>query len=58
MEKERRNFISLIIGIVLILVGLSWTVIGLNNLNLIIIVPVLLLVVGSILAFLGGLRKW
>lgn len=57
-NKEKLNFLSLIIGIILIIVGLFSFAITLPNKTLIIIAPISSLIIGAILALMGGLRKW
>ena len=56
--KETINLLSLIIGIVLIVVGLGGSAITIPTRNPILIVPILSLIIGAILALMGGLRKW
>lgn len=58
MKKESKNLISLITGIFLILIGLSGTVLTISTKSPIIVAPAGLLIIGIILALLGGLRKW
>ena len=54
-----RNLISIIIGYALILIGLTGVsiILPLKN-NLMIIIPGLSLIIGAILALMGGLGKW
>ena len=56
--KENINLLSLIFGIILIIVGLGGSAILIPARSSLIFVPVLSLVIGSILALMGGLRKW
>ena len=62
MVKKRidKNLISIIIGSTLILIGLAWASIIINSENIasIIAAPGILLIIGTILAFIGGLGKW
>jgi len=62
MVKKRidKNLISIIIGSTLILIGLAWASIIINSENIasIIAAPGILLIIGTILAFMGGLRRW
>lgn len=57
-NKETKNFISLVAGIILTLVGLTGTVILISIPNKIIIVPIISLLLGFFFALMGGLRKW
>lgn len=56
--KETINLISLVIGVVLIIVGLGGSAITIQAKSPIIIVPIISLILGAILALMGGLRKW
>ena len=56
--KEYVNFMSLIIGIILILVGLGGSAITIPTKSLVIIAPLISLILGAVLAVMGGLRKW
>lgn len=56
--KETINFISLIGGIFLIMAGLTGSAITIPTKQPIIILPLLSLVIGAILAIVGGLEKW
>ena len=56
--KETMNLLSLIIGIFFIIVGLGGSAITIPPKNPLLIAPILSLVVGAILALMGGLRKW
>ncbi len=56
--SETKNLISLIVGIFLILVGLGSFAITIPLKSPIIIAPVVSLIIGAILALMGGLRKW
>ncbi|MBI2632319.1 hypothetical protein HYW75_04920 [Candidatus Pacearchaeota archaeon] len=58
MRKDSRNLLSLLAGIFLVFIGLTGTIITIPSSKPIIILPVLSLVIGAILAILGGLRKW
>ena len=58
MNKEKKNLTSLIIGIILTLIGLSGVVITIPGPSSITIAPAILLILGIILALLGGLGKW
>lgn len=57
MERKEKNFVSLIIGIILIIVGLGGIAI-IPYENPIIVAPLLSLIAGEILALIGGLKKW
>ena len=57
-SREGINLASLVIGIFLIIVGLAGSAITIPTRNPIIIAPIALLVIGAILALMGGLRKW
>jgi len=57
-KHETINFISLVIGIILILIGLLSSAIIIPTKDPIVIAPIALLVIGAILALLGGLRIW
>lgn len=56
--KETVNLLSLIIGIALIIVGLGGVAILIPAKSSILIAPILSLIIGAILALMGGLRKW
>lgn len=58
--KKKRNLFALILGIILILLGMSGTSISLVNVGLkgIIIAPLFLLVIGIITAYMGAEEKW
>ena len=56
--KETANLISLVIGVILIIAGLGGSAIIIPTKSQIIIVPIISLIIGSILALMGGLRKW
>lgn len=56
--KETINLLSLIIGILMIIIGLVGFAITFSAGNYFIIIFVLFLVLGAILALMGGLRKW
>jgi len=56
--KETINFISLIFGIFLIIMGLGGSAITIPTQQPIIILPIISLIVGAILAIMGGLEKW
>lgn len=58
MKKEKKNFTALIIGIILVIIGMSGTIITLPTQSKIIIVPVLSIIIGAVLAITGGLGKW
>lgn len=58
LTKENRNLTSLILGILLILTGLTGTALFISKDKSLIIYPIITLVIGAILALLGGLRKW
>jgi len=51
MDKETKNLVSLILGII----GIAITI---PLLNALVIPPALFLVIGAILALLGSFRKW
>lgn len=55
-----KNLVSLIIGAILILIGLAWASIIINtgNITIITIIPGIFLIIGTILALMGGLWKW
>ena len=57
-HKIDRNLISIIIGTVLILIGLAGVSITLPLKDNLIIIPGLSLILGAILALMGGLGKW
>jgi len=57
-NKETFNLISLVVGIILIILGLAGSAITIPTKNPILIAPLVLLVIGAILALMGGLRKW
>jgi hypothetical protein len=57
-KHETGNFISLIIGIILIIAGLGGTAITIPLKNSLVIAPIASLVIGAFLALMGGLRKW
>lgn len=57
-KNETGNFISLIIGIILIIAGLGGTVITIPMKTPIILAPIASLVIGAFLALMGGLREW
>jgi uncharacterized membrane-anchored protein len=56
--KESINLASLVVGIILIILGLAGSAITIPTRTPIIIAPIILLIIGSILALMGGLRKW
>ncbi len=56
--KENINFLSLVMGIIFIIVGLIGSSITIPTKELVIIVPVSFLIIGAVLALMGGLRKW
>ena len=56
--KETVNLLSLIFGIILIIVGLGGSAILIPARSPLILAPILSLIIGSILALMGGLRKW
>lgn len=58
MNKRDKNLLSLVIGIILIIIGLSGSAITLPTRSQIVIVPIISLIVGAILAILGGLERW
>lgn len=58
MKKEAKNFTSLIIGIILVIIGMSGTIITLPTQSKIIILPILSIIIGAVLAITGGLGKW
>ena len=58
MKKETKNFTALIIGIILVIIGMSGTIITLPTQSKIIILPVLSIIIGAVLAITGGLGKW
>ncbi len=58
VKKDTYNFISLIVGIILIFIGLGGVSIAIPTKSPIIIVPIMSLIVGAILALMGGLRRW
>ena len=57
-NKETANLISLVIGVILIIIGLAGSAITIPTKTTIIIAPILSLIIGAILALMGGLRKW
>ena len=57
-SREKVNLVSLVVGIVLIVFGLAGSAITIPTGNAIIIAPIVSLILGAILALLGGLRKW
>ncbi|MBS3092582.1 hypothetical protein J4466_04145 [Candidatus Pacearchaeota archaeon] len=56
--KETANLLSLICGIILIIVGLGGSAILIPARSSLILAPMFSLIIGSILALMGGLRKW
>ena len=58
MRSRTKNLYSLISGKIFILVGLRGTIITSQASKPIIIIPIVSLVIGAILAILGGLEKW
>ena len=56
--KETVNLISLVVGVALIIIGLVGSAITIPTKSLIIIVPIVSLIIGAILALMGGLRRW
>ncbi len=57
-SRENINLASLIIGIVFIVIGLAGSAITIPTKSPIIMAPIISLIVGAILALMGGLRKW
>ena len=57
-HKFDKNLISIIIGSVFILIGLAGVSITLPLKNNLIIIPAFSLIIGAILALMGGLGKW
>ena len=57
-SKESVNLASLVVGIILIILGLAGSAITIPTKNPIIIAPIISLILGAILALMGGLRKW
>jgi len=61
MNKKKKNLISLILGIILILIGMSGTSISLLSLGIKSgwnIPPLVLFIIGIVLAYLGASEKW
>lgn len=56
--KEKINLVSLIIGIIFIIVGLAGSAITIPTKDPILIAPIISLLLGAVLALMGGLRKW
>lgn len=56
--KETVNLLSLIVGIFLIIIGLGGSAIAIPTKNPIILFPIISLIIGAVLALMGGLRKW
>jgi len=56
--KEIVNLTSLIVGIILIIIGLGGSAIIIPMKSPTVIAPIGSLIVGAILAIVGGLRKW
>jgi len=57
-KHETGNFISLVVGIILIIAGLGGTAITISMKDPIIFAPIALLIIGAFLALMGGLREW
>ncbi len=57
-KREKLNLSSLVIGIILIITGLTGSAIIIPTKQSISVAPIILLIIGAFLALMGGLRKW
>lgn len=58
MDKDKKNLISLIMGIVLMIIGLTWTSITIHISYKYLIVSAIILISGAFFSLYGGLGKW